>query len=126
MNWIGRSEYAHHWTVEGYGKMHRAGIVGHADRRALHDGREFCGVGLARKIERAAAELCNLLAASPILFPSQDHDIDPLFFEPLPDFRESLWLPVLRLPCGTWNQCAELFHRIFFEELLRRRFTLGG
>ena len=111
MNWIGRSEYAHHWTAEGNGKMHRAGIVGHAYRRSLHNGRELGRSGLARKIDRATAELCNLLAAPPILFPPQDHYVETLFFKPLPDFRESLWMPVLRLPYSARNQCAELLQR---------------
>src|SRR5271165_5598914 len=97
MNWIGRSEYAHHWTVEGNRKMHRA-----------------------------AAELCNPLAAPPIAFTPQDHHVETLFFKPLADFSESLWIPVLRLPYGTWNQCAELLQRILFEELLRGRLNLGG
>ena len=98
LNWIGRAKYAHHGTVEGNGKMHRAGIVGHAYRRSLHNGRKFCRSGLARKIDRARAEPCNLLAAPPIAFTPQDHDTETLSFKPSPDFCESLWMPVLRLP----------------------------
>ena len=126
MNWIGRSEYAHHRTVEGNGKMHRTGIVGHAYRRSLHNGRELGRSGLARKIDRATTELRNLLAAPPIAFPSQDHYAKTLFSKPLPDFRESLWMPVLRLPKGTGNQCTELLQPILFEEPLRGRLNLAG
>ena len=106
--------------------MHRAGIVGHAYRRSLHNGRKFGRSGLARKIDRATAEPCNLLAAPPIAFTPQDYYIETLFFKPLPDFCESLWMPVLRLPYGTRNQCAELLQRISFEQLLRGRLNLGG
>ena len=81
--------------------MHCAGIVGHADCRSLHNGRELGRSGLARKIDRAGAESCNLFATPAIVFPAQDHDIETLFLEPEPDFCESLWMPVLRLPYRT-------------------------
>jgi len=70
VNRIGRAEYAHYWTVQGNGKMHRAGIVGHAYGRSLHNGCEFGRSGPAGIIDCATAKLGNLLAARPIVSPT--------------------------------------------------------
>ena len=126
LNGIRRAEHAHYRTVEGDGEMHRAGIVGHTNGRSLYDGSEFGRSGPTGTIDRATAELYDLLAAEPIVFSAQDQNAEPLRFKPSGDFRKSLRIPVLRLPGRSRNHCNESVQPIVFEEPLRSRLNLGG